>query len=119
MQKEKLWGQSRIAILHELVLFAYSCISWTVYKTVLRFKKVHQQGKLGVSKSVQFKSKSNVKYPSVRVPAMKDILAVRVLAVKDILAVSASSEGYTGRGCWLQFDMITPKTVKRRRAASQ
>ena len=56
------------------------CIFRTVYRAVLRVKKKHQQVKLGVSeqevnKTIQFKSESNVKYPAVRVPVRKDILA--------------------------------------------
>ena len=66
----------------------------TVYRAVLRFKKKHQQVKLGVSKqevnkTIQFKSESNVKYPAVRVPVRK-----------DILAEAADGE--------LQFDMTAP-----------
>ena len=52
----------------------------TMYRTVLRFKKEHQQVKLGVpeqevNKTIQLKMESNVKYPAVRVPVRKVILA--------------------------------------------
>ena len=51
-----------------------------MYRAVLRFKREHQHVKLDVSeqevnKTIQFKSESNVKYPAVRVPVRKDILA--------------------------------------------
>ena len=47
---------------HDSVLFSIFC---TVYRAVLRFKKEHQQVKLGVSeqevnKTIKFKSESNV-----------------------------------------------------------
>ena len=91
MEEEKEWGQGHVTWRHDLVLFA---IFRTVYRAVLRLKKEHQQVKLGVSeqdvnKTIQSKSESNVKYPSVRVPVRK-----------DILAEAADWE--------LQFDMTTP-----------
>ena len=60
-----------------LVLFS---ILRTVYRAVLRFKKAHQQVKLGVSKqelnkTIQFKSESNVEQPAVRMLIRKEILA--------------------------------------------
>ena len=62
MQEEKEWGQGRITWRHDSVLFSIFC---TVYRPVPRFKKEHQQVKLGVSvqeinKTIQFKSESNV-----------------------------------------------------------
>ena len=86
-----LWGQGSITWRHDSVLFAVFHI---VYRTVLPFKKEHQQVKLGVSEqevneTIQFKSESNVKYPAVRMPVRKEILA------------EAADWG-------LQFDMATP-----------
>ena len=57
------------------MLFAIFC---TVYRAIVR--QEHQQVKLGVSdqevnKTIQFKSESYVKYPAVRVPVRKNILA--------------------------------------------
>ena len=54
-----------------------------VYRAVLRaptYKNEHQHIKLGeseqeVNKTIQLKSESNVKYPAVRVPVRKGILA--------------------------------------------
>ena len=67
----------RITWRHDSVLFA---IFRGVLRTVNRFKKVLQEGKLDVSKQVdstciQFKSEANVKYPTVQVPIVEHVLA--------------------------------------------
>ena len=77
---------------HDMVLFS---IFRTMYRAILRFKKEHQQVKLGVSEqevnmTIQLKLESTVKYPAVRVPVRK-----------VMLAEAADRE--------LQFDMTAPE----------
>ena len=92
MREENEWEQGGITWWHDSVLCA---IFRTMYRAVLRFRKEHQQGKLGVSeqevnKTIHFKSESNIKHSAVRVPVRKAILAEAAV--------------------WeLQFDMTAPE----------